>query len=235
MRSRTCSPWRSTTRSPSMTRARVAHPASHSVHTAGCHCSSPGTISCSDTSNGINLSVLLPQPAIAPAEVAERILKKLRRSIVQASATRPHTASNGMRRSPLSLDIGDGNSGTCPWCALPKARRSMPAPCRRDKRRNRCLRGRAERAGTSPSIRVESHRRVAMGRRVWRLHKRPISGSRVWRWPVWHDKACTGERKESWRTRPCPRRCGNRRTAIRARYAAYANTRPVAQMPPPPL
>jgi hypothetical protein len=40
------------------------------VQTAGCHCSSPGTSSCSGTSSGINLPTLVPQLVVkAPAEV----------------------------------------------------------------------------------------------------------------------------------------------------------------------
>jgi hypothetical protein len=45
-------------------RARVPHPALQAVQTAGCHCSSPGTISCSGTRSGINFAALLPQSDI---------------------------------------------------------------------------------------------------------------------------------------------------------------------------
>ena len=90
----------------------VPHPALHSVHTAGCHCSSPGTISCSGTSSGINSFGLLPQPASAPAELTPRILKKSRRSIDQSSSVNSDT-----RRNPPALDFGDGKRCTCPCCA----------------------------------------------------------------------------------------------------------------------
>ena len=82
MRSWNCSPLRSTVRTLSMMRTTVPHAAPHSAQTAGCHCSSPGTISRSGTSRGISLSAFLPHPPSAPAEVAERILKKSRRSMV---------------------------------------------------------------------------------------------------------------------------------------------------------
>ena len=76
MGSRSFSPPRSICRSPRITRTITPQPALHSPQIEGCQASSPGTISRSDTSSGISLSVDGPHAVVAsPADEVVRILK----------------------------------------------------------------------------------------------------------------------------------------------------------------